>query len=94
MFNDLLCCCEYCNDGDGNCAYPMYGVAPHKHAGEQMIGSTVIDDKDTWPENFQEDFEDHGCGTWTHCLHCGRPNDEKLWYQDQETKRQREAKAI
>lgn len=84
----LLCCCEHCNDGEGNCAYPIYGLSPHKHIGEQMIGSTVIDDKETWPDNFQEGPEAPGCGTWTHCLSCGRPN-----YQDQETKRLRESKA-
>jgi len=87
--SDLLCCCEHCNNGEGECAYPWYGMAPHKHEGKQMVGSTVVDDKSEWPENFDEDCEMEGLGTYTHCLHCGRPNDEQLFYKDQETRDRR-----
>lgn len=65
-------CCEYCNDGDGGCVYPMYGVAPHHHdLSGGIIGSTVIDPCESWPANFTEDPEEPGCGVYTHCLHCG-----------------------
>lgn len=91
-----LCCCEHCNDGDGNCAYPWYGLAPHGHDLSKtgsIIGSTVIDDTDTWPANFEEDSEAPGCGTYAYCPECGRPNDEKLFFQDQETFKKRQTKA-
>jgi len=91
--NALLCCCDHCNDGDGNCAYPHYGLAPHKHVGKEMIGSTVINAKADWPDNFAEDCEVEGLGTYTHCLHCGRPNDEALFYKDQDTLEKRKALA-
>ena len=69
-------CCPQCDDGDGNCVYPAYGVAPHIHDAGPMIGSTVIVSRDQWPTNFEEDsdLEYSGCGTYTHCLHCGAPN--------------------
>lgn len=64
-------CCEHCDDGDGFSVFPYYGLAPHKHVGKSMIGSTVILDKSEWPDNFHEDPECEGCGSYTHCPHCG-----------------------
>ncbi len=52
--------------------YPVYGVAPHKHdLGKtgSIIGSTVVQPKETWPENFVEDKESPGCGTY-YCPKC------------------------
>lgn len=72
-FNALLCC-DHCNDGNGNSVYPYYGLAPHKHDFEVtgcVIGSTIIDKESSWPDNFSEDPEAEGCGTYTHCLNCG-----------------------
>jgi hypothetical protein len=88
MMSELLCCCEHCNDGEGDCIYPWYGCAPHSHDLDKtgsFIGSTVLDDKSAWPENFIEDMEAGGLGTYAYCLECGRPNNEKLFYQDQDT---------
>lgn len=62
--------CEYCDDGEGRSVYPYYGMAPHRHEGSEMVGSTVIAPKEEWPENFCEDGEEPGLGVWTHCLHC------------------------
>lgn len=66
--------CPDCNDGDGGCIYPWYGVAPHRHADGPIIDSTRIEPKAKWPANFVEDDEEPGLGTYTHCLSCGRPN--------------------
>jgi hypothetical protein len=66
--------CKHCDDGEGGCAYPYYGMAPHKHVGTEMAGSTVLDPKDEWPDNFSEDAESPGCGVWTECPVCGAPN--------------------
>jgi hypothetical protein len=73
-------CCEQCDDGDGNCAFPYYGVAPHTHAlptpthPTDWIGSTRPLPRDQWPANFTPDDDSKECGTYTHCLHCGAPN--------------------
>ncbi|WP_151812571.1 hypothetical protein [Acinetobacter bereziniae] len=56
-------CCEYCDDGSGQSAFPYYGLAPHKHS----IDSTDFV-KGEYPENFSP--EDDGAGVWTHCLEC------------------------
>lgn len=56
--NQCLAC-----EGQGT----WYGVAPHKHDMEKtgsIIGSTVIIPKEEWPNNFREDPECEGCGTW------------------------------
>ena len=82
----ILRCCESCNDGEGECVFPFYGLAPHKHIGEKMIGSTVIDPETGWPPNFHEDCQEKGVGTYDHCLDCGRPANKELFYQDQESR--------
>ncbi|TMS80575.1 hypothetical protein [Pseudoalteromonas sp. S554] len=90
----LLCCCEHCNNGDGDCVFPYYGLAPHKHntekTGGSVIGSTEIL-KEEYPENFAEDSECEGLGTHTHCLHCNRPNSEELHFKDMDTREARKA---
>ena len=66
--------CDYCHDGDGGCIYPYYGLAPHNHELSitgGFMGSTVFLNKNTYPENFHEDPECEGLGTYTNCLKCG-----------------------
>lgn len=70
--------CEYCEDGDGACVFPMYGFGPHKHVRltdgpGSFIGSTVMEPKEAWPANYEEDADCPGLGTFTHCLNCGAP---------------------
>ena len=68
-------CCNHCDDGDGECAYPYYGVAPHHHNDNGcVIGSTILKHESKWPKNFTEDPEAKGLGTYTHCLDCGMDN--------------------
>lgn len=72
--------CEECDDGDGNCIFPYYGVGPHRHVGltdnaASVIGSTVLEPKENWPENYKEDEECPGLGAYTHCLNCGAPRE-------------------
>lgn len=78
-------CCDHCNDGDGYCAYPMYGVAPHdcfyKLGGKPGESKELPESE--WPENFMLDPEAGPytgyprTGTYTHCMHCGRGKDEQ-----------------
>ncbi len=71
----VLSTCEHCKGEDG-CVYPYYGLAPHKHKLNPSSNTgldTKIDNPTTWPENFFEDPEAPGCGTYTHCLECGAP---------------------
>ena len=63
--------CDHCDDGEGNSVYPYYGLAPHTHKNGPMAGSTIIDPKENWPDNFSEDDECPGLGIYTHCLNCG-----------------------
>lgn len=52
--------------------YPYYGVAPHTHDLSKtgsFIGSTVYVPKKNWPNNFHEDPEEPGLGTYT-CPKC------------------------
>jgi hypothetical protein len=78
-------CCPQCNDGDGFCAFPHYGVAPHicfykldAMNGALVFGASQELPEDQWPANFVID-ETAGPptgyprpGTYTHCLACGR----------------------
>lgn len=61
--------CEHCTDENGEACYPMYGVGPHRHEGDGMLGSTVILPRDEWPSNYWEDPECPGLGVWT-CPYC------------------------
>jgi hypothetical protein len=62
--------CEYCHDGDGYSVFPYYGVAPHVHESEHIIGSTKILSESEWPENFEHDEDSPGCGTYLYCPNC------------------------
>lgn len=82
--NGVDVCCNYCNDGDGYCAYPVYGRAPHTYPfplnqPDSRLSITkhevVPVPKEEWPDNFVED-NDSGLGTYTHCQHCGRPENQ------------------
>jgi hypothetical protein len=66
--------CMYCEELDGKCCYPYYGLAPHTHDLKKtgtFLFSTVLDPKETWPDNFKEDKDAPGCGVYTHCPECG-----------------------
>jgi len=60
--------CEHCDDGDGHSVFPYYGVAPHANL---PGGGTRLLFAEDWPDNFDEDPECPGCGTYTHCPVCG-----------------------
>ena len=62
--------CDICVDpDDGTYLYPQYGVAPHGHFWNgQSMGAYVLP-KDQWPDNFIEDAEAPGMGTW-YCPKC------------------------
>jgi hypothetical protein len=75
-------CCPLCDDGDGNCAFPYYGAAPHQcfHTIGLQVGQSSELPEAKWPANFKLD-PDEGpftgyprAGTYTHCLNCGAPN--------------------
>lgn len=63
--------CEHCNDGDGFCVFPFYGVAPHVHVDGEWIGSTQLLPREQWGNNFEEDPDCPGLGTYLRCPHCG-----------------------
>lgn len=64
--------CPECDDGDGNCAFPYYGVAPHNHE-RSAAGwiTTKIKPRDEWTLDFREDPDEPGCGTYLRCPYCG-----------------------
>lgn len=67
--------CEHCLGPDGECCYPYYGLAPHKHdltKTGSMIGSTVFTDEPP-PDNFVKDSEDPTgqTGVYAYCPECG-----------------------
>lgn len=61
--------CEFCTDEDGEVCLPIYGLAPHEHIGESIIGSTHILPKEQYPPYFEPDPEEDGMGTW-YCPYC------------------------
>jgi len=68
--------CKHCDDGEGGCCYPYYGLRPHTHDLSKtgsFIGSTVIDRNDHLPDNFTPDPDDPtgDVGIYTHCPKCG-----------------------
>jgi hypothetical protein len=69
--------CTYCTDPDGVACFPIYGLGPHRHEGENWIGSTVMLPKEEWPTNYLEKPEGSGQGVWW-CEHCGdgKPEEE------------------
>lgn len=46
--------CWHCMDG---ACYPDYGMAPHRHVGENIIGSTQTEPQSEWPDNFEPDWD-------------------------------------
>ena len=58
--------CNYCDDGNGECVYPYYGLGPHTHK-EGVLGGTEFTGE--IPDNFSPDGD--GLGVYTHCLNCG-----------------------
>lgn len=71
--------CEHCDIGDGTCAYPHYGVAPHEcyfRLGKQ-IGRSKFLSKSDWPENFTPDAETNNeCGIYRFCPYCNAGKEE------------------
>lgn len=72
--------CYHCNDGDGNCVYPIYGTAPHtRDLSNGWFGSTRLLPREQWGDNFRDDKEAPGQGVYLRCQECGRgeqPNGE------------------
>lgn len=70
-------CCDMCDDGEGHCVFPYYGVAPHHHdpMGE-WLGSTRLLPRHEWGDNFREDPDSPGQGTYLRCQHCRRGEPE------------------
>lgn len=66
MSNQKIKTCEYCDDGNGECVFPYYGLGPHTHK-DGILGSTEFTGE--IPENFSPDGD--GLGVYTHCLNCG-----------------------
>ena len=69
-------CCDYCDDGDGFCIFPNYGLAPHTHANGPVIGSTRVLPRELWEANFREDPDCPMQGTYMRCPNCGRGDSE------------------
>lgn len=71
--------CELCTDPNGVPCFPDYGPAPHtcfyKIPGA-VIGQSVVLPREQWPDNFREDPDFPGMGTYW-CPHCGdgKPDD-------------------
>ena len=82
--------CEYCDDGDGACVFPYYGTAPHRHEFNDTthptdwIGSTRLLPRDQWGDNFREDPECPGLGTYLRCEKCGDGEQPPPVHQEEE----------
>lgn len=59
--------CIYCDNGEGDCAFPYYGKAPHDADTYRILPECQ------WPDNFVSDPENPECGEYTHCMFCGSP---------------------
>ncbi|WP_229510776.1 MULTISPECIES: hypothetical protein [unclassified Massilia] len=72
--------CEHCTDPDGQPCMPSYGVAPHecfyKIPGAK-IGESRLLPREQWPDNFAEDPDSPGLGTYW-CPVCGEGKPERL----------------
>lgn len=71
-------CCNECDEGTGECAFPHYGVEPHAIPVAAAIGVPLPKGTLTFPSNFIPD-ENTNCGIYTHCVHCDRPDNGDLW---------------
>ena len=83
----ILAGCDHCDDGDGVCIFPYYGVAPHIcfYKLGRNIGQSIFLPEVIWPNNFRPDRvadERSNCGVYTHCLNCGAG--EKKTFKDQQ----------
>lgn len=68
--------CDFCEHPDDDvCIYPWNGSAPHEWVAVGNTTATVMSDKlkrrEFWPDNFEENPDVSGYGTYTHCLECG-----------------------
>ena len=63
--------CEHCTGLDGESLYPYYGLAPHCHVCNNMIGSTVFTGEKV--DGFTPDNDDPRMGIWW-CPNCGEGN--------------------
>jgi hypothetical protein len=65
--------CEMCTGPDGEPCFPQYGVGPHtcfyKIPGA-VIGQSQPLPQEQWPDNYIEDPECPGMGTYF-CPYCG-----------------------
>ena len=62
--------CDYCTDPDGLPCFPMYGQGPRRHEQGPVSGRAIPLPSSEWPDNYLEDPEWPGMGTWW-CPHCG-----------------------
>ncbi len=65
--------CKHCIDPNGDPCFPSYGPAPHKcfyMIKGRTIGHSETLPKSEWPDNFEEDPDCPGMGTYW-CPHCG-----------------------
>lgn len=65
--------CPHCMGIDGEPCYPVYGVGPH--AGFQLSNGSLVSihrplPPEQWPDNYREDPDNPGIGTWW-CQFCG-----------------------
>jgi hypothetical protein len=59
--------CEFCTDPDGFACFPVYGVGPHKcfwKIPQAVIGESIPLPREEWPENYAEDPDHPGMGTY------------------------------
>ena len=68
MSNQQIKICDYCDDGNGECVYPYYGLAPHTHQ-QGVLGSTeftaaeflhILESEDKIIENNMYYLEQYG----------------------------------
>lgn len=72
--------CEYCTDTDGQPCFPIYGVGPHTcfyKIPRATIGQSQPLPREQWPDNYMEDPDCPGCGTYW-CPDCGDGKPESL----------------
>lgn len=53
------------------------GLAPHKHTLNSLdrISGTLFEPREKWPDNFTQDGDEYGVGTYV-CSHCKGTGDE------------------
>lgn len=64
--------CHHCDEGGGVCAYPYYGLAPHKSFDtEAHAFQTHYIPQELWPLNFLPEDGITTHGTYLYCPKCG-----------------------